>query len=60
MTELKRPGRGLANRPLHFIFIADVSGSMGTRGKIQALNNAIREAMQKLAALSPMACNWRT
>ena len=58
MTELKRPGRGLANRPLHFIFIADVSGSMGTRGKIQALNTAIREAiphMQQEALKNPNA-----
>jgi len=40
----KRPGGGLAGRPLHFIWIADCSGSMRADGKIQALNNAIREA----------------
>ncbi|AGA89454.1 uncharacterized protein Thimo_0609 [Thioflavicoccus mobilis 8321] len=40
-----RPGGELATRPLHFIWIADCSGSMSTDGKIQALNNAIREAL---------------
>jgi uncharacterized protein YegL len=40
-----RPGGELATRPLHFIWIADCSGSMATDGKIQALNNAIREAL---------------
>lgn len=40
----KRPGGEMATRPLHFIWIADCSGSMGIDGKIQALNNAIREA----------------
>mgnify|MGYP001045476156 CR=1 FL=1 len=41
----RRPGGELATRPLHFIWIADCSGSMSTDGKIQALNNAIREAL---------------
>ena len=40
-----RPGGPLATRPLHFIWIADCSGSMAQDGKIQALNNAIREAL---------------
>jgi len=54
----KRPGGELATRPLHFIWIADCSGSMATDGKIQALNNAIREAiphMQKVADENPNA-----
>jgi uncharacterized protein YegL len=54
----KRPGGELATRPLHFIWIADCSGSMKTDGKIQALNVAIREAiphMQKVAAENPNA-----
>ena len=42
---LRRPGGELATRPLHFIWIADCSGSMRSDGKIQALNNAIREAV---------------
>jgi uncharacterized protein YegL len=54
----KRPGGELATRPLHFIWIADCSGSMGNDGKIQALNTAIREAiphMQKVADDNPNA-----
>ncbi len=54
----KRPGGELATRPLHFIWIADCSGSMETDGKIQALNMAIREAiphMQKVASENPNA-----
>jgi hypothetical protein len=39
----KRPGGELATRPLHFIWIADGSGSMAVDGKIQALNTAIRD-----------------
>lgn len=35
----------MASRPLHFIWIADCSGSMVTDGKIQALNFAIKEAI---------------
>ena len=52
------PGGPLARRPLHFIWIADCSGSMGYGGKIQSLNNAIREAlphMQDAAAECPNA-----
>lgn len=55
---MKRPGGELATRPLHFIWIADCSGSMATDGKIQALNTAIREAiphMQKVADENPNA-----
>src|SRR5690349_12298197 len=52
-----RPGGEMAGRPLHFIWIADCSGSMaGT--KIQALNNAIKEAiphMQSVADDNPNA-----
>lgn len=54
----KRPGGELASRPLHFIWIADSSGSMEQDGKIQALNNAIREAiphMRKVAEDNPNA-----
>lgn len=52
------PGEGLARRPLHFIWICDCSGSMGIDGKIQSLNNAIREAiphMQEVAKENPNA-----
>ena len=54
----KRPGGELATRPLHFIWIADCSGSMETDGKIQSLNNAIRETlphMQTVADENPNA-----
>ena len=54
----KRPGGELAARPLHFIWLADCSGSMMVDGKIQALNNAIREAiphMQRVADENPNA-----
>ncbi len=54
----KLPGGALASRPLHFFWIADCSGSMGVDGKIQALNNAIREAiphMQQVALENPNA-----
>ncbi len=53
----KRPGGELATRPLHFIWIADCSGSM-SGDKIQALNFAIRDAiphMQKVADDNPNA-----
>jgi len=57
---LPKPGPrdGLAGRPLHFFFIADCSGSMHADGKIQALNQAIREAlphMKKAAEDNPQA-----
>ncbi|HXD31458.1 MAG TPA: VWA domain-containing protein [Pyrinomonadaceae bacterium] len=41
----KRPGGELAARPLHFIWVADCSGSMSVDGKMESLNNAIREAI---------------
>ncbi len=52
------PGGALASRPLHFIWMADCSGSMGVGGKIQTLNHAIREAvphMQSVAQENPNA-----
>jgi uncharacterized protein YegL len=54
----KRPGGALATRPLHFIWLADCSGSMSEDGKIQAMNHAIREAiphMRKVADDNPHA-----
>jgi uncharacterized protein YegL len=46
MTE--RPGSRLSARPLHFFIVADCSGSMAADGKMQALNNAIRETLPHL------------
>lgn len=42
--ELKRPGGGLANRPLYFYWIVDVSGSM-YGDKIGTVNHAIRSVI---------------
>ena len=52
-----RPGGAISARPLHFIWIADCSGSMAG-DKIQSLNSAIREAlpfMRKEAGDNPNA-----
>lgn len=54
----RRPGGELASRPLHFFWICDCSGSMQADGKIQSLNNAIKEAlphMQHSAEENPNA-----
>jgi hypothetical protein len=48
----KRPEVRLASRPLHFFWICDCSGSMSLNGKIQALNNAIREALPALTKIA--------
>lgn len=51
-----RPGGAYAGRPLHIIWLLDCSGSMAEGGKIEALNNAIREvvpAMKKAAEGNP-------
>ena len=53
-----RPGGDLAARELHFFWMADCSGSMSVDGKIEALNNAIDEAiphMRAVAAENPNA-----
>ena len=55
---MERPGGALSTRPLHFIWILDCSGSMSVDGKIQALNNAIKESiphMQQVADENPNA-----
>ncbi len=48
----RRPGGELAARQLHFIWLVDGSGSMGADGKIQALNNAIDEAIPHMRAVA--------
>lgn len=53
----QRPGGEMSARPLHFIWIADCSGSMAG-GKIGTLNFAIKEAlpeMQKVGDENPNA-----
>lgn len=57
MPELKRPGGELAKRPLHFIWMVDVSGSMSGE-KIQSVNYAIAQTipdMREAAADNPAA-----
>lgn len=45
---MQRPGGELASRPLHFIWIADCSTSMGADGKMDALNESIRNALPQM------------
>ena len=45
----ERPGGTYANRPLHFIWLLDCSGSM-KGSKIQTLNNAIRNVLPEMRA----------
>ncbi len=52
VTAPRRPGGLMTSRPLHFIWLADGSGSMRVDGKIQALNNAIREAIPHMQAVA--------
>jgi uncharacterized protein YegL len=52
----QRPGGEYASRPLYMIWLLDCSGSMAEGGKIEALNNAIREvipAVKKAAEGNP-------
>jgi uncharacterized protein YegL len=46
------PGGAISTRPLHFIWLLDCSGSMSSDGKIQALNNAIREAIPHMRVVA--------
>lgn len=39
------PDVQLSRRPLHFIYLCDCSGSMQAQGKMQALNQAIRQSL---------------
>src|SRR3954451_646507 len=55
---MTRPGGKLAALPLHFIWLADCSGSMAAQGKMASLNHAAQEAlphMRKVAAANPNA-----
>ena len=46
------PNVRLANRPLHFIYLCDCSGSMAAQGKMQSLNQAIRQSLPGMAAVA--------
>ena len=55
---MTRPGGQVAALPLHFVWMADCSGSMTAQGKMASLNHAAREAlpqMQKVAMDNPNA-----
>lgn len=52
MAEIVRPGGVISNRELHFFWIVDCSGSMTVDGKIQSLNNAIREALPHMKSVA--------
>jgi uncharacterized protein YegL len=55
---MTRPGGQLAALPLHFVWVADCSGSMTAQGKMASLNQAAREAlpqMRKVADENPNA-----
>jgi uncharacterized protein YegL len=43
------PNVRLSTRPLHFIYLCDCSGSMAAQGKMQALNQAIRQSLPGMA-----------
>lgn len=42
----------VANRPLHFIWIIDKSGSMAIDGKMQSLNTAIKESIPEMVEIA--------
>ena len=52
------PNIRLANRPLHFFYLCDCSGSMAAQGKMPSLNQAIRQSlpgMTRVARNNPEA-----
>ena len=46
------PDVKLSRRPLHFIYVCDCSGSMQASGKMQALNQAIRQSLPEMLQVS--------
>ena len=46
------PNVQLTRRPLHFIYLCDCSGSMKANGKMQALNQAIRQSLPEMVQVS--------
>lgn len=46
------PNVRLASRPLHFLYLCDCSGSMEAQGKIESLNQAIRQSLPGMAAVA--------
>ena len=46
------PNVQLTRRPLHFIYLCDCSGSMQADGKMQSLNQAIRQSLPAMVEVS--------
>lgn len=46
------PDVNITRRPLHFIYLCDCSGSMRAGGKMQALNQAIRQSLPEMVQVS--------
>ncbi|MBM5801340.1 MAG: VWA domain-containing protein [Cyanobacteria bacterium K_DeepCast_35m_m2_023] len=46
------PSIQLSTRPLHFIYLCDCSGSMAAQGKMQSLNQAIRQSLPSMASVA--------
>lgn len=46
------PNVKLSSRPLHFLYLCDCSGSMAALGKMQALNQAIRQSLPGMAEVA--------
>ncbi|MFM7653336.1 MAG: vWA domain-containing protein [Vulcanococcus sp.] len=46
------PNVRLSKRPLHFLYLCDCSGSMAAQGKMQALNQAIRQSLPGMAEVA--------
>ena len=46
------PNVRLSNRPLHFFYLCDCSGSMAAQGKMQSLNQAIRQSLPGMARVA--------
>lgn len=42
----------LSTRPLHFVYLCDCSGSMAAQGKMQSLNQAIRQSLPSMAGVA--------
>lgn len=51
MSDVKRPGSGMAQRPLHFFWLVDCSSSM-SGAKIGAVNNAIKSALPAMVSVA--------
>ena len=48
---IEREGK-MGNRDLHLFFLIDASDSMGYGGKVETLNNAIREAIPHIREIA--------